>query len=117
MKKGELCFFSLFIIVYILCLPLSASQKVHGLSIFGPKSLKYKPGEPFNYLNPNAPIYGTLRKDCEYYTKLLPFGLTGTCAPDLQLLCFEQLGIKSWDDDEPFAVYGLLAEAFELADD
>ena len=30
---------------------------------------------------------------------------------------FDTLGIKSWDDDEPFAVYGLIAESFELADD
>ncbi len=93
-----------------------AADTMHGVSIFGPSALKYKPGEPFEYLNPNAPIAGTMRLTGEYFTKLSPFGLTGKPAPDLGL-CFEPLGIKSWSDDEAFSVYGLLAESFEIADD
>ena len=95
---------------------VDAAQKMQGVSVFGPTALKYKPGEPFEYLATNAPIAGTLRVPGEYFTKLSPFGLTGKPAPDLGL-CFEPLGIKSWSDDEAFSVYGLLAEHFEIADD
>jgi len=106
----------LFVLAFSLCLGSRAGEKVHGTSVFGPSSLKYREGEPFEYLNPQAPIAGTLRLPGEYYTKLSPFGLTGKTAPGMGL-CFESLGIKSWDDDEPFAVYGLLAKYFEIAGD
>lgn len=88
----------------------------HGLSIFGPQTLKYAPGEPFAYLNPDAPVGGRIKLPGGYFTKLSPFGLTGT-PPPLLYKVFDTLGIKSWDDDEPFSVYGLLAESFELSDD
>jgi len=94
----------------------SAGERMHGLSIFGPETLKYKPGEPFAYLNPDAPIGGHLRLPGGAFTKLSPFGLTGS-TPGLYYKVFDTLGIKSWDDEEPFAVYGYLAESFELADD
>ncbi len=93
------------------------AERWHGVSVFGPAGLKYKPGEPFEYLNPDAPIAGRLRVVGRSFSKLLPFGLTGSTAPDLAHHCFEALGIKSWDDDEAYSVYGLLAESFELADD
>lgn len=93
-----------------------AGEPSHGLSIFGQETLKYGPGEPFEYLNPDAPIGGRLKLSGGYFTKLSPFGLTGT-PPPLMYRIFDTLGIKSWDDDEPFAVYGLLAESFDLADD
>ncbi|MBL7076390.1 MAG: hypothetical protein ISS31_02860 [Kiritimatiellae bacterium] len=93
-----------------------ASERAHGLSIFGPETLKYAPGEPFEYLDPNAPIAGHLKIPGGNFTKLSPFGLTGS-VPGLYYKVFDTLGIKSWDDDEPFAVYGYLAESFELADD
>lgn len=92
-----------------------AAEPSHGLSIFGPGTLKYGPDEPFEYLNPDAPIGGRLRMPGPYFTKLSNFGVTGRAAPLLGV--YEPLGIKSWDDDEPFSVYGLLAESFELADD
>lgn len=89
---------------------------MHGLSIFGPETLKYGPDEPFEYLNPDAPIGGKLRVPGSTFTKLNNFGLGGT-GPELLSKVFDTLGIKSWDDDEPFAVYGLIAESFELSDD
>ncbi len=107
----------IFTLIFSCFSAIDAGEKIHGLSIFGPSSLKYKEGEPFVYLNPDAPIAGKLRMPCGYFTKLTSFGLTGNSAPSVDLLCFESLGIKSWDDDEPFAVYGLLAEYFEVADD
>jgi len=100
-------------------LPLfaGAGEKTHGISVFGPMGLKYKEGEPFDYPNPNAPIAGNFRVYTGTFTKLTTFGLTGSVAPGLELHCFEALGIKSWDNDEAYSVYGLIAEYFEIADD
>lgn len=102
--------------IFALCCNIQASEKVHGVSIFGPESLKYKEGEPFNYLKPDAPIAGTLRIATDTFTKVSFFGLIGT-QPRLLEFCFDTIGIKSWDDDEPYACYGLVAEYFEIADD
>jgi len=96
---------------------VQAGEKVHGLSVFGPKSLAYKEGEGFKYLNPDAPIAGTMHMPGGYFTKLSPFGLQGRTAPGVVGYLFETLAIKSWDDDDPYALYGLLASHFEIADD
>jgi len=93
------------------------AERWHGVSVFGPEGLKYKPGEPFAYLNPDAPIGGQLRMPGESFSKLTTFGLIGSAPQWLEEHCFEALGIKSWDDDEAYSVYGLIAESFELADD
>ena len=119
---GTLCRFSPAILVagcLALLLPcgVNAGERVHGVSIFGPKALKYAKGEPFEYLNPDAPIAGNFRIPSDTFTKLTPFGITGSTAEGLDLHCFEPLGIKSWDDDEAYSVYGLIAESFEIADD
>lgn len=94
-----------------------ASEPSHGISIFGPETLKYGPDETFAYLNPNAPIAGRLKMASGNFTKLSPFGLMGSEVPLLHDTIFETLGLKSWDDDEPYSMYGLIAESFELADD
>ena len=99
-----------------LCNCTTAGDKVHGVSIFGPESLKYAEDEPFEYLATNAPISGTLRLPGGYFSKTTPFGLSGNLAPGVWF-CFDRLGLKSWDDDEPYAMYGLLVKYYELADD
>ena len=98
---------------------VQAGEKSHGISVFGPKSLAYKEGEGFKYLNPDAPIAGTMHMPGGYFTKLCPFGLQGSPAPGMGVggYIFEPLAIKSWDDDDPYALYGLLASHFEIADD
>ncbi len=83
-----------------------AGPRWHGVSVFGPEGLKYKRGEPFAYLNPEAPIAGRLRLSEWTFSKLTPFGLTGSAPRWLQDHCFETLGIKSWDDDEAYSMYG-----------
>jgi len=98
-------------------IPAAAGERWHGVSVFGPEGLKYKSGEPFAYLNPDAPITGRLRMPGLSFSKLTTFGLTGRAPQWMEEHCFEALGIKSWDDDEAYSVYGLLAESFELADD
>lgn len=111
--------FSAFSVAVILLAAGTAvgAERWHGVSVFGPEGLKYKPGERFAYLNPEAPITGRLRMSGNGFSKLTNFGLTGVAPQWLEEYCFEALGIKSWDDDEAYSVYGLLAESFELADD
>lgn len=94
-----------------------AAERWPGVSVFGPEGLKYKAGERFEYLNPDAPVGGRLRMSGLTFSKLSTFGLAGTAPQWLEEYCFEALGIKSWDDDEAYSVYGLLAESFEIADD
>ena len=108
-------------LIGIACLLLSAGladagEKYPGVSVFGPTSLKYGFGQPFLYLEPGAPVAGTLKVSANTFSKLTPFGLTGNM-PGAVWGCWEVLATKSWDDDEPYALYGLLAKSFELSDD
>lgn len=70
----------------------------------------------FDYVNPDAPRGGSLNRDgFGSFDKLNPFTLRGIAGAGLGELMFETLGEQSWD--EPFSVYGLLAEDLELARD
>ena len=90
----------------------------HGLSLYGPKGLKYKPGEPYAYANPKAPKGGQLvLADFGAFTKLNPYSLKGVAAPGLAGLVFQTPMDSSADDDEPFSQYGSLVESVELAQD
>jgi microcin C transport system substrate-binding protein len=77
----------------------------------------YPPGfEHFDYVDPDAPKGGevTLAAFGTFET-LNPFLLKTLSAAGLETLVFESLMVKS--RDEPFSMYGLLAEDIELADD
>ena len=90
----------------------------HGLSLYGPQGLKYKPGEPYAYANPAAPKGGQLvLADFGAFTKLNPFSLKGVPAPGVGSLVFQTPMDSSNDDDEPFSQYGSLVESVELAED
>ncbi|MEW5838176.1 MAG: extracellular solute-binding protein [Pseudomonadota bacterium] len=84
-------------------------------------ALGYAPAYPpdfkhFNYVNPKAPKGGSLGMSAfGSFDSLNPFLLKGLPAAGLGGLVFETLLEKSWD--EPFSMYGLLAEDVSLADD
>jgi microcin C transport system substrate-binding protein len=89
-----------------------------GYALYG--APKYPPGfSYFNYVNPQAPIGGTLwltpPSSAGSFDKLNPFTLRGTAPPGLGSLVFETLMTPSWD--EPNSIYGLLAEDIEVAAD
>jgi len=107
----------LLLISFVLVNSFEAGEKVHGVSIFGTESLKYAEEEPFFYLNADAPKTGTFRTEGWAFTKLTPFGLRGTAPRNIELYCYDTLGIKSWDDDEPYAVYGHVVQYYELSED
>ncbi len=90
----------------------------HGLSLYGPQDLKYKPGQPYEYANPNAPKGGNLvLADFGAFTKLNPVSLKGVTAPGIGQLVFQTAMDSSADDQEPFSQYGNLIEKAEVSDD
>ncbi len=78
---------------------------------------KHPPGfHAFDYVNPQAPKGGTLTlAGYGSFDKLNPFTLRGMPAAGLGILMFETLAEAS--DDEPFTMYGLLAEDMDFAED
>src|SRR6187399_2569636 len=90
------------VLFLLLTAPSEASEHRHGLSAFG--DLAYPADfDHFKYADPNAPKGGT-------------FSLVGwgDAAQGLELL-FDTLMTPA--ADEPDAVYGLVAESAEVADD
>jgi len=74
----------------------------------------------FGYVNPNAPKGGTLRLGIVgTFDTLNPFIVRGRPpqppAFALQGTVYETLMVRSWD--EPFSLYGLIAESLEVATD
>ncbi len=100
-----------------------ASERRHGLSSFG--DLKYPADfQHFDYVNPDAPKGGRLStmptSSINTFNKFNAFTLRGDAAAGLVLdngssLIFDSLMVRA--NDEPDAVYGLVAECAELADD
>jgi microcin C transport system substrate-binding protein len=78
---------------------------------------KYPPDfRHFDYVNPDAPRGGTLTMDgFGSFDKLNPFTLKGLTAAGVGFLLFDTLTEQS--EDEPFSVYGLLAESMLFAED
>lgn len=93
------------------------AARSHGLALYGLGDLKYAEGQPFDFVNVDAPRNGTLNiYNVGAFTKLNPFSLKGVAAPWIGL-CFQSLADGSLDPDEPFSMYGALAQAMEIAED
>ncbi|MGK0673641.1 MAG: extracellular solute-binding protein [Halothiobacillaceae bacterium] len=103
---------ALFLVLLMAQAPASAAPAL---------ALGYEPAYPvdfthFRYVNPDAPKGGELRMSAfGSFDSLNPFLLKGLPAAGLGLLVFESLLEKSLD--EPFSMYGLLAEDVRLAED
>ncbi|HYG85311.1 MAG TPA: extracellular solute-binding protein [Azospirillum sp.] len=90
------------------------AEPVHGIAMHG--DLKYPAGfRHFDYVNPQAPRNGTLRQAVVgTFDTLNPHVVKGLPAAGL-LNVYETLLARS--ADEPFSLYGLLAESVEVPDD
>lgn len=86
----------------------------HGLSVFN--ELKYKKGfKHFDYANPDAPKGGSIKLGIEgSFNSLNPYVLKGIPAAGLAIT-FDTLMAKSFD--EPYSLYGLIAESVEVPKD
>lgn len=93
--------------------PALAEPK-HGVAMHG--APKYGPGlTHLDYVNPNAPKGGELRLAASgTFDNLQPFMIKGSAAAGRQYV-FESLLKRVWD--EPFSLYGLIAETVEMPED
>ena len=87
---------------------------VHGIAMHG--APKYGPDfEHLDYVDPDAPKGGELRRAATgTFDNLNPFIIKGVVAHGRHLV-FESLLKRTWD--EPFSLYGLIAETIEVPDD
>jgi microcin C transport system substrate-binding protein len=113
--RNRLARVAVLLLLAMLVLPAPSARAAHALA-WG-DTPKYAPGfTAFDYTNPDAPKGGTLNlAGYGSFDKLNPFTLRGLSAAGLGLLMFETLAEAS--DDEPFTMYGLLAEDMVFAED
>ena len=93
----------------------AVSQPTHGIAMYGdpalPQNFKSLP-----YVNPDAPKGGRLISGNEGgFDSLNPYVITGNPPWQLRFLISESLMYRS--QDEPFTVYGLLAESITVPKD
>jgi len=112
-----ICFSTCVAGLFLASISANAAEPKHGLSAFG--DLAYPADfKNFNYVNPDAPKGGTFSLvgwgGVTTFNSLNNFILKGDAAQGLELL-FDSLMTRA--ADEPDAVYGLVAENAEIADD
>lgn len=104
--------------VFAACLVLSLpalAQPRHGIAMHGEP--KYPAGfDHFDYVNPDAPKGGDLRRaDQGTFDNLNPFIVKGQTPDEMQELLYQSLLFST--ADEPFSMYGLIAESVETPPD
>jgi len=92
----------------------AAAEPAHAIAMHG--APRYAPGfSHFDYAEPDAPKGGTLvLGETRSFDSLNPFIIKGVAAPGLDLI-FERLLERS--QDEPFTLYGRIAESVETPED
>jgi len=102
-----------FLAFLLSAMPIFAGES-HGLAMHG--DLKYPADfKHFEYVNPDAPKGGDITLAAVgTFDSLNPFILRGNSAAGIGLI-YETLTVNA--DDEPFSVYGLLAESIEVPKD
>lgn len=105
--------------LFALAAPALADVTIsHGYSTFG--DLKYGPDfTHFDYANPDAPQGGTMSQRQLFGTptfdSLNAFIIKGDYAPEVGVHMYDSLMVRA--NDEPDALYGLIAETIEYPDD
>lgn len=95
--------------------PAAMAEPSHGIAMYGEPAL---PPDfvALPYVNPDAPKGGRLISGNEgAFDSLNPFVITGNPPWQLRFLIAESLMYRS--EDEPFTVYGLLAESIDTPED
>jgi peptide/nickel transport system substrate-binding protein len=106
---------AVFALAVLLGLPAFAGEPVHGIAMHG--TPKHPPGfQHFAYVNPRAHkggrvVLGALGT----FDSLNPFIIKGVTPGNIREYVYESLLARS--GDEPFSLYGLIAESLELPDD
>jgi peptide/nickel transport system substrate-binding protein len=94
---------------------LTFAAPKHGIAMLGepalPPDFTHLP-----YVNPDAPQGGQLRQAATgTFDSVNPFIVKGTAATGVRTYVFESLMGRNWD--EPFSLYGLLAESIDVSED
>ena len=102
-------------ILFLALMTTPAVAQMHGLAMHGapqlPADFKH-----YDYAAPNALKGGTLRQgQIGSFDSLNPFSIRGNAARNIRERVFESLLDRHYD--EPFALYGLLAESLSTAPD
>lgn len=91
------------------------AEAAHGIAMHGEPALP-EGFTHFPYVNPEAPGGGSLRMHVVgTFDSLNPFIVRGVPARDIRTYVYESLMARSMD--EPFTLYGLLAETVSVPDD
>ena len=91
------------------------AQPMHGIAMYGEPALP-PDFEHLPYANPDAPTGGRIvTGQTGSFDSLNPHIRQGSVPWQLRFLAYESLLGRSWD--EPFTLYGLLAESVEVAED
>jgi len=102
------------LVVSALAVPALAEPK-HGIAMQGEPALPAD-FEALPYVNPEAPQGGVLRQAVSgAFDSVNPFIVKGSAAFGVRTYAFESLMGRNWD--EPFSLYGLLAESVDVSDD
>jgi peptide/nickel transport system substrate-binding protein len=88
------------------------TQPTHGIAMYGQPALP-PDFEHLTYVNPDAPTGGRIvTGEVGSFDSLNPHIRQGSVPWQLRFLAYESLMGRSWD--EPFTLYGLLAESIEV---
>lgn len=106
-------FLILFLLIFFTA-PALAGEKLHALAMHG-KPLYSDGYNNFGYVNPEAPKGGILKLAVNgSFDNLNRLTILGRSAAGLNY-SYDKLMARAWD--EPFTLYGLVAENIEIADD
>ncbi|MFW1677836.1 extracellular solute-binding protein [Pontibacter sp. JAM-7] len=117
LQSSHNVFRALQVLCLILCSAIAwqaTAATQHGIAMHG--DLKYAAGfSHFDYTNPDAPKGGkVVQSSIGTFDSFNPFIIKGTPADDIGLI-YDSLLTRA--QDEPFSLYGLLAESLEVPDD
>ena len=111
-------FTSTLLSVLMLALTPALAAPQHALTVYG-EAPKYAAGfDHFDYTNPSAPKGGSLRRsamEIGQFDHLVPYLDKGIGVSDIDGLVYAPLAVRSLD--EPYTVYGLIAQGIERAPD
>ena len=123
MRTTTMKYFRSFLTLALCALPLSALaqeeqaqavQKQYGLAMHG--DAKYSQSDDhLDYVNPDAPKGGTIKMAAiGTFDTINPYSIKGKAALGLNLV-YDRLMQRVWD--EPFTMYPLIAESYEMPED
>jgi microcin C transport system substrate-binding protein len=111
-------FHSLLLTALACLAPLAQSQPEHALTVYGEAPRYGERFQHFDYVDPDAPKGGSLRRsaiEIGQFDHVLPYIDKGTGVSQIDGLLYAPLALRSLD--EPYTVYGLIAEKMRRSAD